>query len=99
MLGAETLRKMAAYALAKPTRELLFTHVSTDAKYKSKLVLDVVVQRLGDTLGAAAFAGLDARSASAGRLALACAVASATWLLFAVTLGRRHERLSAGGAR
>jgi ATP/ADP translocase len=60
VLLTETLRKVTSYGLAKPARELLFAHVSAEAKYKSKLVLDVVVQRMGDTMGAATFAFLGA---------------------------------------
>lgn len=60
LLLAETLRKVTAYSLAKPARELLFTKVSMDARYKAKLVLDTVVQRCGDALGAAVFSLLGA---------------------------------------
>jgi ATP:ADP antiporter, AAA family len=55
---AETLRKVVSYSFAKPARELLFTKVPDDAKYKAKLILDTVVQRLGDALGAAIFSML-----------------------------------------
>jgi AAA family ATP:ADP antiporter len=34
---------------------VLFTVVSRDEKYSAKLVIDTVVQRLGDALAAAAF--------------------------------------------
>lgn len=60
LLLAETLRKVTAYSLAKPARELLFTKVSSDARYKAKLVLDTVVQRGGDAIGAAVFSLLGA---------------------------------------
>ena len=55
LLVTETLRKVAVYSFAKPARELLFTRVSKDVKYKAKLVLDTVVQRSGDAAGAAIF--------------------------------------------
>lgn len=55
LLLAETARKVVAYSFAKPAREMLFTQLSSDVKYKSKLVLDTVVQRGGDALGAALF--------------------------------------------
>jgi ATP:ADP antiporter, AAA family len=58
LLVAESLRKVAVYTFAKPARELLFTQLSADAKYKAKLVLDTVVQRSGDAAGAAIFAML-----------------------------------------
>jgi ATP:ADP antiporter, AAA family len=55
LLLAETARKVVSYSFAKPAREMLFTQLSSDVKYKSKLVLDTVVQRGGDALGAALF--------------------------------------------
>jgi ATP/ADP translocase len=72
VLLTETLRKVTSYGLAKPARELLFAHVSAEAKYKSKLVLDVVVQRMGDTMGAATFAFLGAQSGWASEFAHDC---------------------------
>jgi ATP:ADP antiporter, AAA family len=93
ILVTETLRKVTSYGLAKPTRELLFAHVSADAKYKSKLVLDVVVQRMGDTLGAATFAALNSGSVSPSGLALTCALTSTAWYGVAYTLGQQHDRI------
>jgi hypothetical protein len=60
LLLAETARKVVSYSFAKPAREMLFTQLSEDVKYKSKLVLDTVVQRGGDALGAALFSVLGA---------------------------------------
>jgi hypothetical protein len=52
--------------------QVLFTVVSRDEKYSAKLVIDTVVQRLGDALAAAAFQILGER-----RLLLASAVVRA----------------------
>ncbi|KAK4385251.1 hypothetical protein Sango_2649100 [Sesamum angolense] len=48
----ETLRKVVMYVVARPGRELLFTVVTKDEKYKAKVCLDVIVQRLGDAAAA-----------------------------------------------
>ncbi|KAM1445614.1 hypothetical protein ACFX2I_041620 [Malus domestica] len=50
----ETLRKFVTYVLTRPGRELLFTVVSQDEKYKAKarVCIDVFVQRLGDATAA-----------------------------------------------
>ncbi|PNW79636.1 hypothetical protein CHLRE_08g361000v5 [Chlamydomonas reinhardtii] len=53
--GVEVVRKVVAYALSRPCREVLFTVVSRREKYTAKVVLDTVVQRLGDTAAAALF--------------------------------------------
>ena len=51
----EVIRKLLGYVLVRPAREVLFTVVSREEKYKAKLTIDAVVQRLGDTLAAAVF--------------------------------------------
>eukprot|EP00878_Enallax_costatus_P032180 GHUV01035293.1.p1 GENE.GHUV01035293.1~~GHUV01035293.1.p1 ORF type:complete len:158 (+),score=28.70 GHUV01035293.1:265-738(+) len=51
----EVMRKLIGYAVNRPAREVLFTVVSRDEKYRAKLVIDTVVQRLGDAVAAAAF--------------------------------------------
>lgn len=43
---------MVTYVVTRPGRELLFTVVSQDEKYKAKVCIDVIVQRLGDATAA-----------------------------------------------
>ena len=54
--------QVVAYALARPAREVLFTVVSRDEKYRAKLVLDTAVQRFGDALAAGLFHSLQVGS-------------------------------------
>eukprot|EP00261_Vitis_vinifera_P038760 XP_019080003.1 PREDICTED: uncharacterized protein LOC100258787 isoform X2 [Vitis vinifera] len=49
---SETVRKVVTYVVTRPGRELLFTVVSQDEKYKAKVCIDVIVQRLGDATAA-----------------------------------------------
>jgi len=42
------VRRVGEYALAKPAREVLFTVVSREEKYKAKNFIDTVVSRGGD---------------------------------------------------
>lgn len=39
---------VAEYAVAKPTREMLFTVVDQESRYKAKNVIDTIVYRFGD---------------------------------------------------
>ncbi|EEF27814.1 hypothetical protein RCOM_0451290 [Ricinus communis] len=48
----EALRKVLTYVVTRPGRELLFTVVSQEKKYKAKMCIDVIVQRLGDAIAA-----------------------------------------------
>lgn len=45
------VRRAVEYGLAKPSRELLFTVVTRDQKYKAKNFIDTVVARAGDSIG------------------------------------------------
>ncbi|KAJ0458357.1 putative MFS transporter superfamily [Helianthus annuus] len=49
---SETVRKVVTYVVTRPGRELLFTVVSQDEKYKAKVCIDVLVQRFGDATAA-----------------------------------------------
>ncbi|XP_048495237.1 uncharacterized protein LOC104908464 isoform X2 [Beta vulgaris subsp. vulgaris] len=53
--ACETLRKVVMYVVTRPGRELLFTVVSQEEKYKAKVCIDVIVQRLGDATAAGMF--------------------------------------------
>ncbi len=46
--GIQVVRRVAEYAVAKPSRDMLFTAVDQQAKYKAKNVIDTVVYRFGD---------------------------------------------------
>ncbi|HXN10713.1 MAG TPA: MFS transporter, partial [Steroidobacteraceae bacterium] len=93
---ARALQRITQYAIARPSREVLFTVVDQEAKYKAKNVIDTVVYRFGDLSAAWMQAGLRAAGAGLlGAVILALGV-SAAWGVVAVTLGRRYEALRAG---
>lgn len=92
------------YGIAGPAREMLFTVVSREDKYKAKNVIDTVVYRGGDALSAWLFAALAAAGLSWSGLAVATMPLAVAWLAVAVFLGRRQAHLrrrletgSAGG--
>jgi AAA family ATP:ADP antiporter len=93
----QVLRRAGDYAIARPTREVLFTVVSREDRYKAKSFIDTFVYRLGDQLGAWSVAGLRALGAGAAELALVAIPIALLWLGNALWLGRRqrareHER-------
>lgn len=51
----EVVRKLLGYVVVRPAREVLFTVVSREEKYKAKLTIDAVVQRMGDSVAALMF--------------------------------------------
>ncbi len=101
--SARALQRIAQYAIARPSREILFTIVDQDSKYKAKNVIDTVVYRFGDVTSAWMQTGLRlAGFGLAGAVGLGVAV-SALWGLVALLLGRQYEaqrgtaRLDQGG--
>jgi AAA family ATP:ADP antiporter len=75
--------------------QVLFTVVSRTEKYSAKLVIDMVVQRLGDSIAAAAFQLLDVQlQLGVGGVAIAGCATCGAWLVAAVRLGRVHVRLA-----
>ena len=53
----QVVRRASDYAIARPTREILFTVVPREDRYKAKSFIDTFVYRLGDQLGAWGVAG------------------------------------------
>ena len=53
-------RRAGEYALARPGREMLFTVVAPEAKYKAKNVIDTAVYRGADAVSGWVKAGIDA---------------------------------------
>ena len=89
--GVQVVRRVAEYAVAKPAREMLFTVVDQESKYKAKNVIDTVVYRGGDLLAASASAAVLAYGLSG--LAVLGVVVSAVWFPIAYALGRRYENV------
>ena len=48
----QVLRRAGDYAIARPTRELLFTVVPREDRFKAKSFIDTIVYRTGDQVGA-----------------------------------------------
>jgi AAA family ATP:ADP antiporter len=92
--GIQILRRVAEYAIAKPTREMLFTVVDQESKYKAKNVIDTVVYRFGD-LSSAWVSSFILPLGVAG-LAVFGAIVSVVWFRIAWVLGRRYENVKAG---
>ena len=82
----QVLRRVVEYALARPVREILFTVVSREEKYKAKNFIDTVVYRGGDAMSAwlmSALKGMGIGLTQVAALAIPFAIGAAIvgWLL------------------
>ncbi len=81
------------YAITRPAREMLFTLVDREVRYKTKPVIDTVVYRGGDTLNSWAFAGLtEGLGLGMSPVAMIGAVIAAIWAVVGARLGRVYNR-------
>ena len=93
--GMQIVRRVSQYAIARPSREICFTVVSHENRYKAKNVIDTVVYRFGDVSAAWMQTGLNVIGLGfTGTIALGLA-ASGAWGVIAVKLGRRYENIRA----
>jgi AAA family ATP:ADP antiporter len=90
--AAIIFRRWGEYAFARPGREMLWSRLDTETKYKAKNVVDVPVYRLVDAFGAQAKSGLEALGVTAIGTAIIGAFIAAAWAMNGWWLGRRHDR-------
>jgi ATP:ADP antiporter, AAA family len=97
--GFQTLRRAAHYAVERPAREVLFTVVSREEKYKAKSLVDTFVFRGGDALAGWVHAGLAGLGLTLPALSLAAVPVAALSLLLARWLARRERGMEGAVAR
>lgn len=89
----QVARRVTNFALARPAREVLYTAVSREDRYKAKNFIDTVVYRGGDQIASWSYAGLLALGLGLSGIALVAVPLSAAWLGLSLWLGRRQARL------
>jgi len=84
-------RRVGNYAITRPSREMLFTVLDREARFKAKPVIDVVIYRGGDVMTAWLFTLL-ADKAGLGLTGIAMVIGgiAAAWAMVAVWLGRAY---------
>jgi len=88
----QVLRRAGEYAVARPTRELLYIVVPREDKYKAKNLIDTFVYRAGDQLAAWSMARLTAIGLAMAGTALVAAPLALGWLVIGWWLGRQQEK-------
>ena len=92
IVAFQILRRAGNFAIACPVREVLFTVVPREDRYKAKSFIDTVVYRLGDQVGAWSFTGIEAIGLGSTGIAGAAVPLSIVWLVNSLWLGRAQER-------
>ncbi len=90
----QVLRRAGNFAVAVPTREVLYTVLPRRDKYKAKNFNDTFVYRAGDQAGAWSFAGLGALGLGTAALAWTMVPVAGVWLVVALWLGKRQRGLA-----
>ena len=89
----QVVRRVAQYAIARPSREMCFTVVEQQDRYKVKNVIDTVVYRFGDLGSAWMTGGLRSIGIGFGGTSAVGVGASIAWGMVALALGRGYEKL------
>ena len=93
VIALQVIRRAGNYAVTRPGREMLFTRVDRETRFKAKPVIDIVAYRGGDMLMAWAFTGLT-QGLGLGLAAVAAVGAgiAALWAMVGIYLGRWFEQ-------
>ena len=94
VLALQVLRKSGNYAITRPAREILFTGVSKETRFKTKPIIDVAVYRGGDVfwIWSLAFLGDGYFNLSLPQKLWIGAGIAVAWGILGIYLGNRHER-------
>ncbi len=99
LLALQVARQAGNYGVTRPAREMLFTNVGREMRFKAKPVIDVAVYRGGDAATAWAYSGLtDGLGLGLAAMAAIGAGIAAVWSTAGVYLGRVFGRTAGSDA-
>lgn len=90
----QVARRAAAYALMRPSREILFTVLRREDKYKVKSVTDTLGYRTGDQLGAWSYGGLHALGLGLSSISFIAVPVVCAWCGLSIWLGKRQSAMA-----
>lgn len=93
LIAAQIGTRAGNYSLIRPGREVLFTVVRRDEKYKAKNFIDTVIFRFGDAASGWVFAGITGVGLGLTGAAFIGIPLAAVWLGAGYLLGKRQEGL------
>lgn len=94
VVAVQIIRRAGNYAISRPAREMLFTAVDRETRFKAKPVIDIVIYRGGDMLNAWAFTGLtQGLGLGMAPVALVGVGIAAVWAATSIFLGRQFNAM------
>jgi AAA family ATP:ADP antiporter len=90
----QVLRRAGNFALTQPARQVLYTVVSREDRYKAKNFIDTAVYRAGDQVGAWSYALIGSVGWGVKEAGVIAIAVSAFWLVNSLWLGKRQEALA-----
>lgn len=88
----DVARRVGEYAISKPAREVLFTVLDRESKYKAKNFIDTAVTRGGEAASGWISDGIKALGATGGQVAFVAAPIAALWGVIGWWLAREQAR-------
>jgi len=92
MVGVEIFRRSGDYAIMKPAREMLFSVVSREEKYKSKNFIDTAILRTGNTSSAWLYSGVKAIGTTGAGVAVISMGLGIAWCAVSYWLGTQYSQ-------
>jgi ATP:ADP antiporter, AAA family len=90
----QVARRAAAYALMRPSREILFTVLKREDKYKVKSVTDTLVYRIGDQVGSWSYRGMHGAGLGLNAISWIAVPITVGWCALSVWLARKQRSLA-----
>jgi len=98
VMTAQVAQRWLHFAIAQPARQVFYTVLDREAKYKAKNLIDVVIYRGSDALYGWVFDSLQALGLKLGGIALVACPVAAVWLVVSAVLGRAQENRAQANA-
>lgn len=93
----QVARRVGNYAITRPSREMLFTVLDRETRFKAKPLIDVVLYRGGDVLTAWLFTLLaDSLGLGLAGIGMVIGGIAVLWLMVAMRLGRLYRQRNSG---
>jgi len=90
----QVIRRAGNYAVTRPAREMLYTTLPIQDKYKSKNFIDTVIYRGGDATSSWIFSGLKELGLNLSSLSFIAVPIAFIWALSGYLLGKAHKKKS-----